>query len=226
MSKCRMFIVFFFQAEDGIRDIGVTGVQTCALPISHPARPGFRRGVDSWADRPEPERREGGAFAVAEREPKKEARRSGGRTTAGDSGKGFTDEEQAAMRERAQELKAEARRGGRASKADGESDLLAKIAEMPQPDRAMAERLHAIVMANAPSLTPRTWYGMPAYAKDGKVVCFYQSADKFKARYATFGFSDKANLDEGAMWPTSFALKELTATEEARIVALVKKAVS
>jgi uncharacterized protein YdhG (YjbR/CyaY superfamily) len=129
------------------------------------------------------------------------------------------------MKERAQELKAE-RRGSRAAKADGESDVLAKIAEMPKSDRVMAERLHAIVKASAPELAPRTWYGMPAYAKDGKVVCFFQSAHKFKSRYATFGFNDAANLDEGAMWPTSFALKELTATEEARIVELVKKAVS
>ena len=138
---------------------------------------------------------------------------------------GFTDEERAAMKERAQELKAESRRGTRAGKADGERDVLAKIAEMPQPDRAMAERLHAIVKASAPSLSPKTWYGMPAYAKDGKVVCFFQSAQKFKSRYATFGFSDEANLDEGAMWPTSFALKELTAAEEKKIASLVKKAV-
>ena len=140
--------------------------------------------------------------------------------------KGFTDEERAAMKERAEELKAEARRGPRSGKADGESDVLAKIAEMPDADRAMAERVHAIVKASAPGLSPRTWYGMPAYAKDGKVVCFFQSADKFKSRYATFGFSDKANLDDGAMWPTSFALKELTAADEARIAALVKQAVS
>jgi uncharacterized protein YdhG (YjbR/CyaY superfamily) len=138
------------------------------------------------------------------------------------SAKGFTDEERAAMKERAQELKVEARAG----KADGESALLAKIAEMPGPDRAMAKRLHAIIKASAPALSPKTWYGMPAYAKDGKVVCFFQSAQKFKSRYATFGFSDAANLDEGAMWPTSFALKELTAAEEAKIGALVKKAVS
>ena len=134
--------------------------------------------------------------------------------------KGFTAEERAAMKERAKELKAEA------AKADGESALLAKIAEMPEPDRAMAKRLHAIVKASAPDLSPKTWYGMPAYAKDGKVVCFFQSADKFKSRYATLGFSDQANLDKGAMWPTSFALKELTAAEEAKIGALVKKAVS
>ena len=139
---------------------------------------------------------------------------------------GFTDDERAAMKERATELKAEAGRGSRGSKADGESDLLAKVAEMPEPDRTMAERLHAIVKDNAPDLSPKTWYGMPAYAKDGKVVCFFQSAEKFKARYATLGFNDSANLDEGAMWPTSFALKELTAAEEARIGELVKNAVS
>jgi len=139
---------------------------------------------------------------------------------------GFTDDERAALRERARELKATARRGGGAKGADGEGDVLAKIAEMPEKDRAMAERLHAIIKASAPTLSPRTWYGMPAYAKDGKVVCFFQSAHKFKSRYATFGFSDKANLDDGAMWPTAFALKELTAPEEARIAALVKKAVS
>ena len=139
---------------------------------------------------------------------------------------GFTDEERGAIKERAQELKAAARRSPRGKKADEESAVLAKIAELPEPDRAMAERLHAVIKASAPALSPRTWYGMPAYAKDGKVVCFFQSADKFKARYATFGFSDTANLDEGAMWATSFALKELTAADEARIGALVKKAVS
>ena len=128
------------------------------------------------------------------------------------------------MKERARELKA-ARRGA-GGRADGESDVLAKIAEMPEPDRAMAKRLHAIVKANAPALAPRTWYGMPAYAKDGSVVCFFQSAQKFKTRYATLGFSDKANLDEGAMWPTSFALKKLTAATETKIGVLVKKAVS
>jgi uncharacterized protein YdhG (YjbR/CyaY superfamily) len=144
---------------------------------------------------------------------------------SGKTSEGFTDDERAAVKERARELKAEARRGPRA-KADGESDVLAKIAEMPEADRAMAERLHAIIKASAPALAPKTWYGMPAYAKDGKVVCFFQSAQKFQARYATFGFSDEANLDEGAMWPTSFALKELTADDEARIAALVKKAVS
>ena len=138
----------------------------------------------------------------------------------------FTDEERVAMKERVQEQKAAARRGPRADKADGESAVLAKIAEMPEPDRAMGERLHAVIKASAPALSPRLWYGMPAYAKDGKVVCFFQSAQKFKTRYATFGFSDEANLDEGAMWPTAFALTELTAADEARIGALVKKAVS
>jgi len=153
--------------------------------------------------------------------------RSKSTTAIGKTSKGFTDEERAAMKERAQELKAEARRGPRAKKgkADGESDVLAKIAEMPEPDRAMAKRLHAIVKASAPALSPKTWYGMPAYAKDGKVVCFFQSAQKFKTRYATFGFSDAANLDEGTLWPVAFALKELTAAEEAKIAALVKKAV-
>ena len=157
----------------------------------------------------------------------KDTQKSARSTTATDkTSEGFTDEERAAMKERAQELKAAARRGPRAAKADGESDVLAKIAEMPEPDRAMAERLHAIIKASAPDLSPRTWYGMPAYARDGKVVCFFQSAQKFKTRYATLGFSDKANLDEGAMWPTAFALTELTAADEARIGALVKKAVS
>ena len=140
------------------------------------------------------------------------------------SDKGFTAEERAAMRERAKELKAEARQNKK--KAEGESDLLAKIAEMAEPDRAMAGRLHEIVEASAPALWPKTWYGMPAYAKDGKVVCFFQSAQKFDSRYATLGFSDAANLDEGAMWPTSFALKELSAAEEARIDELVKRAAS
>jgi len=138
--------------------------------------------------------------------------------------KGFTAEERAAMRERAKELKAEERASK--NREEGERDVLAKIAEMPPSDRKMAKRVHEIVTASAPDLMPRTWYGMPAYAKDGKVVCFFQSAHKFKARYATFGFSDKANLDEGAMWPTAFALKELTATEEAKIGALVKRAVT
>jgi len=159
---------------------------------------------------------------MAEKKPaKKGTQRSAKRTTAsGRTSKGFTDEERLAMKERAQELKAEA------AKADGESALLAKIAEMQGPDRAMAKRLHAIIKASAPDLTPKTWYGMPAYAKDGKVLCYFQDAKKFNSRYATFGFSDEANLDAGAMWPTSFALKGLTAAEEAKIGALVKKAVS
>jgi uncharacterized protein YdhG (YjbR/CyaY superfamily) len=157
--------------------------------------------------------------------PKKDTQKSARSTTATNKKvKGFTDEERAAMRERAQELKADARANKNA--ADGESDVLAKIAAMQEPDRAMAKRLHALIKASAPELSPKTWYGMPAYAKDGKVVCFFQSAQKFKSRYATFGFSDEANLDEGGMWPTSFALKELTAAEEARISALVKKAVT
>jgi uncharacterized protein YdhG (YjbR/CyaY superfamily) len=163
---------------------------------------------------------------MAERKPAKTGTQRSAKSTKGKASKGFADEERAAMKERAQELKAAARRGPRASKADGESDVLAKIAEMPEPDRAMAERLHALIKASAPALSPRTWYGMPAYARAGKVVCFFQSAQKFKTRYATFGFSDEANIDEGGMWPTSFALKELTAAEEARIGALVKKAVS
>src|SRR5215212_4755082 len=146
-------------------------------------------------------------------------------TMSAKKSKGFTNEERAAMRERAQELKAEER--ANKNRAAGESAVLAKIAEMPEPDRAIAERLHAIIKASAPDLSPKTWYGMPAYAnKDGKIVCFFQSAHKFNARYATFGFNDTANLDEGAMWPTSFALKELTAAEEKRIAALVKQAVS
>jgi uncharacterized protein YdhG (YjbR/CyaY superfamily) len=156
---------------------------------------------------------------------KKATQKSAKSTTAtSKTSKGFTAEERAAMKERARELKAEAR--ANKDRAAGESAVLAKIAEMPEPDRALAKRLHAIVKASAPALSPKTWYGMPAYAKDGKVVCFFQSAEKFKSRYATFGFSDEADLDEGAMWPTSFALKELTATDEARIAALVKKAVS
>ena len=148
------------------------------------------------------------------------------KSTTAKTSKVFTDEERDAMKERAKEVKAEARRGSRGSKADGESDLLAKVAEMPEPDRVMAERLHAIIKDSAPDLSPKTWYGMPAYAKDGKVVCFFTPAQKFDSRYATFGFNDDANLDEGAMWPTSFALKKLTPAEEKKIGALVKKAVS
>jgi uncharacterized protein YdhG (YjbR/CyaY superfamily) len=154
---------------------------------------------------------------------KKATQKSAKRTTAkGKTGEAWTDEERAAMKEHAQELKAS--RGPR-RKADGESDVLAKIAEMPEADRVLAERLHAIVKASAPDLSPKTWYGMPAYAKDGKVVCFFQSAAKFKSRYATFGFNDAANLDEGAVWPVAFAVKELTAAEEAKIGTLVKRAV-
>ena len=151
----------------------------------------------------------------------RDSQKSAKSTTASDTkSKGFTAEERAAMKERAQELKAEAR------KSDGEADVVAKIAEMKEPDRVMAKRIHELVKASAPALSPKTWYGMPAYAKDGKVVCYFQSAEKFKSRYATFGFNDSANLDDGAMWPTSFALKALTHAEEATIGELVKKAVS
>ena len=153
--------------------------------------------------------------------PKKDTQKSAkSATVTGKAVKGFTDEERAAMKDRVEEQKVAAR------KAEGESDLLAKIAELPEPDRAMAKRLHAAIKASVPALSPTTWYGMPSYAKDGKVVCFFQAAQKFKTRYATFGFSDQANLDEGAIWPIAFALKQLTAAEEARIGALVKKAVS
>ena len=161
---------------------------------------------------------------MAERKPAEGAQMSAKTTATGKKADGFTAEERAAMKERAKELKAEARASK--DKAAGESAVLEAIAAMTEPDRAMATRLHEIVKVSAPDLTPKTWYGMPSYAKDGNVVCFFQSAQKFNARYATLGFSDAANLDEGAMWPTSFALKELTATEEAKISALVKKAVS
>ncbi len=163
---------------------------------------------------------------MAERKPaKKGTQKSTKSTTAIDkSAKGFTDDERAAMKARAQELKAEAR--ANKNRSAGERDLLAAIAAMKEPDRAMAKRLHAIVQASAPDLWPKTWYGMPAYAKDGKVVCFFKGAQKFKERYATLGFNDTANLDDGAMWPVVFGLKELTAAEEAKIGALVKKAVS
>lgn len=147
------------------------------------------------------------------------AKKPATKTAPRNSSKGFTADEKAAMKERARELKAEA------GKADGESALLAQVARMPPADRAMARRIHALIKTNAPNLAPKTWYGMPAWARDGKVLCFFQSADKFKARYATFGFSDEARLDDGAMWPTSFALKELTTADEARLLALVKKAV-
>jgi uncharacterized protein YdhG (YjbR/CyaY superfamily) len=160
--------------------------------------------------------------------PTKDKQESAKRSTAtSKKSSGFTAEERAAMKERARELKAETRRGrGKQGKADGERDVLAKIAEMPAPDRAMAERIHAIVKQTAPELAPRTWYGMPAYAKDGKVVCFFTAASKFKERYATFGFNSAANLDQGNMWPTSFALTKLTRAEEKKIAALLKTAVS
>ncbi len=163
---------------------------------------------------------------MADRKPAENGTQKSAKSTtaSGKTSSGFTDEERAAMKERARELKAEARADK--NKADGERDVLAKIAEMKGPDRAMAKRLHAIITASAPALSPKTWYGMPAYARDGKVVCFFQSAQKFNTRYATLGFSDAANLDKGAMWPTSFALKELTAADETKIAALVKRAVS
>jgi len=157
---------------------------------------------------------------MAERKPGTKATQKSAKSTTGTASKGFTDEERAAMKERVKELKAAA------DEAEGESAVLAKIAEMPGPDRAMAKRVHAIVKASAPALSPKLWYGMPAYYKDGKVVCFFQDAQKFKSRYATFGFSDAASLDEGGLWPVAFALKELTVATEARIGALVKKAVS
>ena len=157
---------------------------------------------------------------MAERKPAKTGTQKSAKSAAGRASIGFTDEEKAAAKERVKELKAAA------GNADGERDVLAKIAEMPKPERAMAERLHAVIKASAPALSPRTWYGMPAYAKDGKIICHFQSAQKFKTRYATLGFSDAANLDDGALWPVAYALKELTAVEEARIAALVKKAVS
>src|SRR5215207_2920411 len=161
---------------------------------------------------------------MAETKTAKKGTRTPAKSTTGKKSKGLTAEERAAMRERVKELKAEER--WKKDKKAGERDVLAKIAEMPKTDRDMAERLHALIKEAAPDLMPRTWYGMPAYAKDGKVLCFFQSADKFKARYATFGFNDNANLDKGAMWPTSWALKELTAADEKKIGALVKKAVS
>jgi hypothetical protein len=159
-------------------------------------------------------------------QPEKKGTQESARSTTAINNKssGFTDEERAAMKERAKELKAEARASK--NKAEGESDVLTKIAEMPEPERTMARRLHEIILASAPVLSPKTWYGMPAYARDGKIVCFFQSAQKFNTRYATLGFNDTAHIDEGAMWPTAYALTELTAAEEARISALVKKAVS
>ena len=163
---------------------------------------------------------------MAERKAAKTGTPRSAKSTTGKASQRFTDEERAAMRERARELKSAARRGSRAGETDGETDVLTKIAEMPEADRAMAERLHAIIKASAPALSPRTWYSMPAYAKDGHVVCFFQSAQKFNTRYATLGFSDKANLDEDDMWPNAYALRKLTAANEARIAELVKKAVS
>ena len=157
----------------------------------------------------------------------KETRKSTTSTAAsGKTSESFSDEERAAMKERVKELKTPARRGQRADKEDGESAVLEKIAEMSEPDRILGERLHAIIKASAPSLSPKLWYGMPAYASNGKIVCFFQPAQKFKTRYATLGFNDSANLDEGAMWPIAFALTELTADDEARISALVKQAAS
>ena len=161
---------------------------------------------------------------MAERKPAKKGTTKSAASATGKASTGFTDDERAAMKARARELKAEERASK--NRAEGERDLLAAIAAMKEPDRGMAQRLHAIIEATAPALWAKTWYGMPAYAMDGKVVCFFQSAQKFKSRYATFGFSDTANLDEGAMWPTAFALKKLTAADEARIAALVKRAVS
>jgi uncharacterized protein YdhG (YjbR/CyaY superfamily) len=163
---------------------------------------------------------------MAERKPAKKVRQKSAKSTTGinKKSKGFTDEERAAMKARAQELKAEARADK--NKAEGERDVLAAIAKMSEPDRTMAKRLHATIKASAPALSPKTWYGMPAYAKDGKVVCFFRDAQKFKERYAMFGFNDAANLDDGSMWPVAFALKKLTAADEAKIGALVKKAVS
>lgn len=159
--------------------------------------------------------------------PKKDTQKPTKSTLASkEKSKAFTDEERAAMKERAQEMKADARRGAKEDKAEGESEVLAKIAAMPEPERTLATRLHTLIRTHAPVLSPKTWYGMPAYAKDGKVVCFFQSAQKFKTRYATLGFSDTANLDEGSLWPVAFALVELSAKVEERIIALVKRAVS
>jgi uncharacterized protein YdhG (YjbR/CyaY superfamily) len=168
----------------------------------------------------------GSAARLRWRYPVKDAQKPSRSTTSDEASEGFTADERAAMKERAEELRAAKRRGRSGTAADEESAVLAKIAEMPDSDRAMAERLHAIIKANTPDLSPKLWYGMPAYAKEGKVVCFFQSADKFKSRYATLGFNDVANLDDGTMWPTSFALTELTAADEERIAALVRRAVS
>ena len=161
---------------------------------------------------------------MAEKTTATKGTRKSDKRTNGEASVRFTDEERAAMKDRAKELKTAARRGGRASKADGEQDVLDKISEMPEADRVMAEKIHAIVKENAPDLTPRTWYGMPAYAKDGSVLCFFRPAPKFKERYATFGFNDNAHLDDGNMWPVAYALNKLTKADEAKIAALVKKA--
>jgi uncharacterized protein YdhG (YjbR/CyaY superfamily) len=177
-------------------------------------------GQGNRLEAPMSEKKVSGKLAKPKRKP------SPARSTGGKASTGFTDEERAAMREYAQERKEAARRGPRPDKADGENDVLAKIARMPEPDRTMAQRLHAIIKAAAPSLSARTWYGMPAYARDGNVVCFFQNSQKFKSRYSTLGFSDKAKLDDGNMWPTAVALKELTVDVEARVTELVKKAVS
>jgi uncharacterized protein YdhG (YjbR/CyaY superfamily) len=189
-----------------------------------PAVTDDERGNDRAASRIRSGDGQGGAWQWLRGSLQRSARQPT-KGAAGTASSGFTAEERAAMSARAKEQKAAVRRGSHAREADEEGDVLAKIAEMKEPDRAMAERLHAIVKASAPALSPRTWYGMPAYAKDRNVVCFFQSAQKFKTRYATFGFSDKAKLDDGAMWPIAFALKELTADVEARVSALVKKAV-
>jgi uncharacterized protein YdhG (YjbR/CyaY superfamily) len=233
MEIGRPNVIVFFMDDLGYGDLATYGATDVRTPnLDRLAREGVRL-TDCYAAAPlcTPTRAAFSARIPKEEvsmSPKKETRKSAKRTTAsGKASEGFTDEERAAMKERAQELKAEARRGTRGSKkGDGESEVLAKIAQMQGSDRAMAKRLHAIIKASAPALSPKTWYGMPAYARDGKVVCFFQSAQKFQSRYATLGFSDQANLDEGAIWPTSFALKELTAAEEERIGALVKRAVS
>ncbi len=162
---------------------------------------------------------------MADRKPATKGPQKPARSATGRASSGLTADERAAMKEHIQELKAARRRGPGANEAEGERDVLAKIAEMTQPDRTLAERLHALIKAAAPGLSPKTWYGMPAYARDGQVVCFFQASQKFKTRYATLGFSDKAQLDQGAMWPVAFALKALTAADEARIIALVKQAV-
>jgi uncharacterized protein YdhG (YjbR/CyaY superfamily) len=208
-------------AETVVRAIKDLLSQTCSLGET-------RALVTTGRAAAQRHRRRRSTNTMAESKPEKKAGEKSAKSTTAIDGtfEGFADEERAAMKERVQELRVAARRGPHADRADEESAVLAKIAEMPEPDRATGERLHAVIKASAPALSPRLWYGMPAYAKDGKVICFFQNAQKFKTRYATFGFSDKANLDEGAMWPVAFALATLTADDEARIGALVKKAVS